>query len=200
MPPMQRVFLIIAACLALTLVGCGDDSSSSTTSSGGETTESAQEKASAIEEEFKEEEEAEAEKAAEEEAETEKAAEEEAAELPKLNVPSGPPPQKLVVKDLRQGSGPTAKAGDKATVHYVGVVYKTEELFDANWGKDEPFTFGLGAGEVIKGWDQGVQGMEVGGQRELIIPPGLAYGPEGVYPSIPPNSTLVFLVELLKVK
>jgi peptidylprolyl isomerase len=197
MPPMQRLFLIIFACLALFVAGCGDDSS--TTAGGGETT-SAQEKAEAIEEEIKEEEAAEAKKAEKEGAEARKAAEEEAGELPKPNVPSGPPPEKLVVEDVKQGSGATAKAGDEVTVHYVGVLYDGGELFDSNWKGDEPFSFKLGNGEVIKGWDQGVQGMKVGGRRELIIPPALGYGAEGIAPSIPPNATLVFLVELLKVK
>lgn len=195
---MPRVFLIIAACLALALVGCGGDSGS-TTASGGETT-SSQEKAEAIEEEYKEEEEAEAEKAAKEETEARKAAEEKAGELPELDVPSGPPPKKLVVKDVKQGSGATAKSGDEVTVHYIGVLYDGGELFDSNWKGDEPFSFKLGNSEVIKGWDQGVPGMKVGGKRELIIPPDLGYGSEGIFPSIPPNATLFFLVELLKVK
>jgi peptidylprolyl isomerase len=194
---MRRVFLIIAACFALVIVGCGD--SGSTTGSGGGT-EAAREKANALAEKYEREEEAEAEEEAEGEAEAEKEAEERAAKLPKLNVPPGPPPKKLVVKDVKEGSGATAKAGDEVTVHYVGVLYDGGEMFDANWEGDEPFSFTLGEGRVIKGWDQGVQGMKVGGQRELIIPPGLAYGPEGSYPSIPPNATLVFLVELLKVK
>ncbi|HEX6601895.1 MAG TPA: FKBP-type peptidyl-prolyl cis-trans isomerase, partial [Solirubrobacterales bacterium] len=107
---------------------------------------------------------------------------------------------KLEIKDVKKGNGPTAKAGDKASVYYVGVVYKTKEQFDANWDSGDPFTFTLGAGEVIKGWDRGVQGMKVGGERELIIPPALAYGNEGIFPSIPPNSTLVFLVKLLRVR
>jgi len=182
---MQRLFLIIVACLAVLLAGCGGDSSDSTTAGGGETAAESptQEENAAAEEE----------KEAEEE-------EEAAAELPRPNVPSGPPPKQLEIVDKKAGSGATAKAGDKVSVHYVGVVYATKELFDANWGADEPFSFKLGAQEVIKGWDKGVVGMKVGGQRELIIPPSLAYGPEGIYPSIPPNSTLVFLVELLAAK
>jgi peptidylprolyl isomerase len=183
MPPMQRLFLIILACLALVTAGCGDDSSSSTT--GGSET-AAQSPAS--------------EDGSGEEEEEEAAAEEEEAELPQVNVPKGPPPKKLVVKDLKKGSGATAKAGDKVGVEYVGVLYKTKELFDANWGGDEPFTFRLAAKEVIPGWDKGVQGMQVGGVRKLIIPPDLAYGDQGIYPSIPAYSTLVFLVKLLAVE
>ena len=191
---MQRVFLIITACLALLVAGCGSDSNS---------TEDARERASALAEKFEQEEKAEARKAAKAEAEAEaeeEAAEEEAADLPTPNVPAGPPPKKLVTEDMKVGSGAPAKAGDEVTVHYVGVLYKDGELFDANWGEDKPFSFNLGGGEVIKGWDQGVQGMKAGGQRELFIPPALGYGSQGVYPSIPPNATLAFLVELLKIQ
>jgi peptidylprolyl isomerase len=186
MPPMQRFFLIIFACLALFVAGCGDDSS--TTAGVGETT-SAQEKAEAIEAE-----EAEAKKAAEEEAEKV------AAEQPKVTVPSGPPPKKLVTKDLKQGSGAAAKAGDEVTVHYVGVGYDTKKEFDASWSRGEPFTFSLGSGGVISGWEQGIDGMKAGGRRELIIPPELAYGPAGSPPAIGPNETLIFVVDLLSVK
>jgi peptidylprolyl isomerase len=176
---MPRVFLIIAACLALLVAGCGSDSSSSTTAGGSETTSPS---------------------SAEESSTTEEASNEEAPEIPPVKVPKGPPPKRLVVEDKKKGSGKTAKAGDEVSVNYVGVVYKTKEQFDANWDSGEPFTFTLGAQEVIPGWDKGIQGMQVGGVRKLILPPALAYGNQGVYPSIPPNSTLVFLVELLAVK
>jgi len=187
---MRRIFLIILACLALFAVGCGGSSDS---------TQSAGEKAlEAVEREEK----AAAKKEKESEAAAKKTEEEEEkklAELPQPNVPSGPPPKKLVIEDKKTGSGPVAKAGDQVSAHYVGVLYETKKPFDANWGEEEPFSFKLGAGEVIKGFDKGIAGMKVGGQRELIIPPGLAYGSQGSYP-IPPNSTLVFLVELTKVK
>jgi peptidylprolyl isomerase len=186
MPPMQRAFLIILACLALFAGGCGSSSSSST--SGEETSAAASKEAEA--KEAKEKEEAKAEEEA-------KAAEEAG---PKVNVPKGPPPKKLEIKELRKGNGPTAKAGDEVSVQYVGVLYSTGKLFDSSWARGEPFSFTLGAHEVIAGWDKGVAGMKVGGRRELIIPPALAYGEEGVYPSIPPRSTLVFVVDLLKVK
>lgn len=116
---------------------------------------------------------------------------------PKVTVPKGPPPKKLVVKDLQAGTGPAAQAGDEVTVQYVGVDYKTGKQFDASWDRGEPFSFTLGGGEVIKGWDQGIEGMKAGGRRELIIPPGLAYGSQQVG-SIAPNSTLVFVVDLLE--
>ena len=190
---MQRLFLIILACLALVAAGCGDDSSS--------TTEEVREEAAALVEKEEKEEKAAAEKAAEEEAKAEEAAEEEAAELPQVTVPQGPPPKKLVIEDLKQGSGKAAKTGDEVSVRYVGVLYDDGEVFDASWGKEaEPLAIGLGAGGVIKGWEQGLQGMKVGGRRKLIIPPDLAYGSQGFYPAIPPDATLVFLVELVDLK
>lgn len=115
---------------------------------------------------------------------------------PKVNVPSGPPPKKLEVKDLEQGSGATVKSGDRVSVNYVGVNYKTGKEFDSSWSRGRPFTFTLGIGEVIPGWDQGVKGMKLGGRRELIIPPQLAYGAAGAPPQIPPNETLIFVVDL----
>ena len=102
-------------------------------------------------------------------------------------------------KEIVEGDGAEAKAGDEVTVQYVGVGYKTGEEFDSSWSRGEPFTFTLGAGEVIPGWDQGIDGMKVGGRRELIIPPDLAYGPAGSPPAIGPNETLIFVVDLLEV-
>jgi peptidylprolyl isomerase len=118
---------------------------------------------------------------------------------PKVTPPTGAPPKKLEVKELEEGSGAEAKAGDKVTVQYVGVNYKNGQEFDSSWSRSEPFSFGLGAGEVIPGWDQGVEGMKVGGRRELIIPPELAYGEAGAPPAIGPNETLVFVIDLLEV-
>jgi peptidylprolyl isomerase len=118
---------------------------------------------------------------------------------PKVTIPKGAPPKTLEKKELVKGTGPEAKPGDEVTVQYVGVDYKTGEQFDASWDRGEPFSFTLGAGEVIPGWDKGIPGMKVGGRRELIIPPELAYGAEGSPPTIAPNSTLVFVVDLLGV-
>lgn len=129
-----------------------------------------------------------------------KAAEPAEATKPKVTVPKGPPPKKLEEKELRKGSGAEAKAGDEVTVQYVGVGYKSGEQFDASWDRGEPFPFTLGAGEVIPGWDQGVEGMKVGGRRELIIPPNLAYGAAGAPPAIGPNETLIFVIDLLAAK
>jgi peptidylprolyl isomerase len=116
---------------------------------------------------------------------------------PTVKPPSGPPPTKLVVKDLIKGTGAVAKAGDSVTVNYVGVLYKSGKVFNASWEAKRPFPFVLGEGQVIPGWDKGVVGMRVGGRRELIIPAAEAYGKEGRPPSIPPNSALVFVVDLL---
>jgi peptidylprolyl isomerase len=116
---------------------------------------------------------------------------------PKVTPPSGPAPTKLVTKDLITGTGPEAKAGQTVTVNYVGALYKGGKVFDASWKRNEPFTFPLGKGQVIPGWDQGIPGMKVGGRRELIIPAVLAYGAKGSPPTIPPNAPLVFVVDLL---
>jgi peptidylprolyl isomerase len=116
---------------------------------------------------------------------------------PTVTPPQGAAPSKLVTKDLIVGTGPEAKAGQPVTVNYVGVLYKGGKTFDASWKRHEPFTFTLGEGKVIPGWDQGVAGMKVGGRRELIIPGPLAYGAQGSPPTIPPNATLVFVVDLL---
>ena len=121
-------------------------------------------------------------------------------EEPTVTPPSGPPPTKLETKDLIVGTGAEAKAGDTVTVNYVGVLYKNGKVFDASWKRHEPFTFVVGKGQVIKGWDQGIPGMKVGGRRELIIPSELAYGKTGSPPTIPANSALVFVVDLLGVQ
>ncbi len=110
-----------------------------------------------------------------------------------------PSDEKLVTKDLVVGKGAEAKTGDTVKVHYVGTLTDGKE-FDSSRKHNEPFVFELGAGRVIKGWDQGVAGMKVGGKRKLTVPPSLGYGARGFPPVIPPNSTLNFEVELLEVK
>lgn len=115
---------------------------------------------------------------------------------PQVKPPQGAPPKKLVTRDLEEGSGPAAKAGDEVTVQYVGVDYKSGKEFDASWDRGEPFPFTLGSGMVIPGWEEGIEGMKVGGRRELIIPPELGYGAAGSPPAIPPNETLIFVVDL----
>ncbi|MET0558049.1 MAG: FKBP-type peptidyl-prolyl cis-trans isomerase [Solirubrobacterales bacterium] len=162
--------LIVLACLALAVAGCGGDSDSSSSTSEAEGGAAKRDAAAA-----------------------------QNGTKPKVDVPSGPAPKKLVEKELIEGEGAEAKAGDEVTVQYVGVLYDNGEQFDASWDRGEPFSFTLGNSEVIAGWDQGVEGMKVGGRRELTIPPQLGYGSEEVGP-IPANSTLVFVIDLLAVK
>jgi peptidylprolyl isomerase len=118
---------------------------------------------------------------------------------PKVTVPKGKPPSNLVSKDLITGHGPAAGTGDLVSVQYVGVNFKGGKEFDASWKRGQPFQFQIGGGQVIPGWDQGVVGMRVGGRRELIVPPGLGYGPQGQPPTIQPNETLVFVIDLQKI-
>jgi peptidylprolyl isomerase len=123
-----------------------------------------------------------------------------AATKPEVSVPKGKLPKKLVVEDIKEGDGAAAEAGKQVTVQYVGVSALNGRQFDASWDRGEPFSFQLGSGGVIQGWDQGVEGMKVGGRRQLVIPPDLAYGPQGSPPSIGPNETLVFVIDLLSVE
>jgi peptidylprolyl isomerase len=176
MRTVKTLMLTIAVCAGLAIAGCGssDDSSSSSNETAGSTSATTTESTSS------------------EAAGGEKT-------KPTVTVPKGAPPKKLEIKELEKGSGPEAKSGDKVTVQYLGVDYKDGEEFDSSWSRNEPFSFGLGAGEVIPGWDQGVQGMKVGGRRELVIPPELAYGEAGAPPAIGPNETLVFVIDLLEV-
>ena len=118
---------------------------------------------------------------------------------PTVELPSGPAPTQLVVKDLKTGNGAEAKSGDRVSVQYIGVLYDNGSKFDSSYDHGQPFSFKLGGGQVIPGWDQGVAGMKVGGRRELIIPPGLAYGAQGQPPTIPANATLVFVIDLVSV-
>jgi peptidylprolyl isomerase len=114
---------------------------------------------------------------------------------PKVSIPSGPPPKKLVVKDLIKGTGPAATPSSTVNVQYVGELYKGGKQFDASWndGSGQPVSLPLSG--VIKGWQQGIPGMKVGGRRELIIPPSLGYG-STAQSKIPANSTLVFVIDL----
>ena len=122
------------------------------------------------------------------------------AQKPKVEVPQNEsPPTELVVEDLTEGTGPEAVAGKTVQVHYVGVAWSTNKQFDASWDRPGSFSFPLGAGRVIAGWDQGVAGMKVGGRRRMTIPPHLAYGRQGAGGAIKPNETLVFVVDLLGV-
>ena len=112
----------------------------------------------------------------------------------------GPAPEVLIIEEIIVGDGSTATSGTTAVVHYVGVSASTGEQFDASWDRDETFSFPLGAGHVIQGWDQGVQGMRVGGRRRLVIPAHLGYGENGAGGVIAPGETLIFVVDLIEVR
>jgi peptidylprolyl isomerase len=174
---VKALISIVALCALLAFAGCG--SSSSSTSSPESTASTASGESTAP--------------AKKPESATKKT-------KPKVTVPKGAPPKQLVVKELEEGTGAEAKAGNEVAVQYVGVNYKSGKEFDSSWSRHEPFVFELGTGHVIPGWEQGIEGMKVGGRRELIVPPELAYGEAGSPPAIGPNETLIFVVDLLAVK
>lgn len=210
---MRRVILI-GLCLTLLVTGCGGgDSSTTSSSSGGDTTSSTQAETTSPQQETtspKQETKSpqQAEKSASGQAEKPSSDQGEAPGAqqveepkkkktkPQVKAPSGAPPKNLVVRDIEVGTGPEAKAGDVVKVQYVGANYKAGKVFDASWDRGEPFTFTLGSGGVIPGWEQGVEGMKVGGRRELIVPPDLGYGAVGATGAIPPNETLIFIIDL----
>jgi peptidylprolyl isomerase len=170
MLPRRRTLALGLACAALAVAGCGDSDSEQEAKATATPTETATPEATPE------------------------------PTKPKIGKPSGKPPKQLVKKDLRVGDGPAAQPGQVVQVQYVGVSFKTGKEFDSSWDRGEPFSFPLGAQQVIPGWDQGVAGMKVGGRRRLTIPPDLAYGPQGAPPAIGPNETLVFVVDLLAVQ
>jgi peptidylprolyl isomerase len=120
-------------------------------------------------------------------------------ERPQIEKPEDDIPFELVADDIVVGEGDEATKGTKVSVHYVGVAFSNGEEFDASWNRGEPFEFKLGAGQVIPGWDAGVEGMKVGGRRKLTIPSAMAYGARGAGGAIGPNEPLVFVVDLLSV-
>ncbi len=183
------IILALCAALATAVTGCGGSSDSSTSSTESSASTEAGESSTKSGESSKESGES-----------VPKASPNEKKTKPTVTVPKGVSPENFATKEIEEGTGPEAKAGDKVTVQYVGVGYDSEEEFDSSWSRNEPFSFTLGAGEVIKGWDQGVEGMKVGGRRELLIPGELAYGAAGSPPNIGPNETLIFVIDLLAVE
>ncbi|MET8815712.1 FKBP-type peptidyl-prolyl cis-trans isomerase [Streptomyces sp. NPDC004549] len=118
---------------------------------------------------------------------------------PEIDFPGGEPPADLEIKEIWEGDGEVAQANDFVKVHYVGVAFSTGEEFDASWNRGMPLEFQLGVGQVIQGWDKGVQGMKVGGRRQLTIPAHLAYGDRGAGRAIAPGETLIFVCDLVGV-
>ena len=119
---------------------------------------------------------------------------------PEIDFPGDEAPSQLVVEDLKEGDGAEAGAGDTIKAHYVGVAHSTGEEFDASWNRGAPLEFRLGVGQVIRGWDEGIVGMRVGGRRRLTIPADMAYGDRGAGNVIKPGETLIFVVDLLGVR
>jgi peptidylprolyl isomerase len=183
---MRVIVLALCIALALAAAGCGgsSDSSSASPETSAKKEASAKEKGSA----------------SKEASSSPKASSAATRTKPTVTVPKQIAPTKYATREDIEGTGPEAKAGDQVTVQYVGVGYDSEEEFDSSWSRNEPLTFTLGVGEVIKGWDRGIQGMKVGGRRELLIPANLGYGAAGSPPKIAPNEALVFVVDLLAVE
>ena len=119
---------------------------------------------------------------------------------PTIEIPDTDAPAELVLDDLEVGTGPEAKPGQQVAVHYVGVAWSGGTEFDNSYDRGEPLVFGLGAGQVIQGWDSGIAGMKVGGRRRITIPPHLGYGARGAGGVIKPNETLVFVCDLVGVR
>ena len=122
------------------------------------------------------------------------------AQKPEIDPPEGAAPTDLEIVDLAEGDGAEATSGSTVSVHYVGVAHSTGEEFDASYNRGAPLDFRLGVGQVISGWDTGVQGMKVGGRRRLTIPPHLAYGDRGAGGVIKPGESLIFVVDLVDVR
>jgi peptidylprolyl isomerase len=120
-------------------------------------------------------------------------------EKPEIEFPGAEPPADLVITDVTEGDGAEATSGSTVSVHYVGVAHSTGEEFDASYNRGTPLQFRIGVGQVIQGWDEGVEGMKVGGRRQLVIPPHLGYGDRGAGGVIKPGETLLFVVDLLEV-
>jgi FKBP-type peptidyl-prolyl cis-trans isomerase len=176
---MRPLLTLLALLAVLALVACGDDDDSSepaAKSDGGATT------------------------AEEPSPSAQREALKDTSVKPVIPKPTGAPPRRLVKEDVVKGKGKPAKAGDTLVVNYVGVTFSTGSEFDASWDRGQAFPVPLGAGQVIEGWDRGLIGMRKGGRRILTIPPELGYGAEGYPPSIPPNETLVFVVDAVELQ
>jgi peptidylprolyl isomerase len=176
-----RMLTLIAVVAVLGLGACGDDDDDASGGSGGTATQqdTGTETTSPADAE---------------------AALKDTSKKPVIPKPTGSPPRKLVVEDIVKGKGAAARNGDTVVVHYVGMNFSNGQEFDASWDTGSPFPVQLGAGMVIAGWDKGLVGIKKGGRRKLTIPPELGYGAEGYPPDIPPNETLVFVVDAVDIQ
>jgi peptidylprolyl isomerase len=178
-PPPSRLLTLLSLLLALGVAACGDDDDEPAAQGGGDTQATTAEEPSPSEQ---------------------REALEDTSTKPEIPKPTGSPPRRLVKEDIVKGKGAPAKPGDVLVVNYVGVTFSTGDEFDASWDTGQPYPVQLGAGMVIEGWDRGLVGMRKGGRRMLTIPPELGYGAQGNPPAIPPNETLVFVVDAIDVQ
>ena len=176
-PMVRHLLMLLALVAVLGLAACGDDDEDSGGAEGGSTAADTQETPPPTPDETLS----------------------DTSTKPVIPRPSGSPPRKLVVEDIVKGKGPAAKNGSTVVVHYVGVNFSNGFEFDASWDSGSPFPVQLGTGSVIEGWEKGLVGIRKGGRRMLTIPPEMGYGAEGYPPDIPPNETLVFVVDAVSV-
>src|SRR5215217_1843328 len=174
---LRSVLILVAVVAMLGVSGCGDDDDDSSASGGSGQPKKQQTETTPPQEALKD-----------------------TSTKPMIPKPTGAPPRKLVKEDIVKGKGPAAKPGDTVVVNYVGVNFSNGQEFDASWDAGAPFPVQLGAGMVIEGWDKGLVGIKKGGRRMLTIPPEMGYGAEGYPPDIPPNETLVFVVDAVSIK
>jgi peptidylprolyl isomerase len=174
-PMLRRLLTLIAVVAVLGVGACGDDDESST--GAAQQQDAAQTETAPSEDALKD-----------------------TSTKPEIPKPTGIPPRKLVKQDIVRGKGPGAKPGDTVTVNYVGMNFSNGVEFDSSWDSGQAFPVQLGAGMVIEGWDKGLVGIRQGGRRMLTIPPEMGYGAEGYPPDIPPNETLVFVVDAVSIE
>ena len=172
---LRRVLILIAAVAVLGIAACGDDDDDANGGGSGDAQEQ-QTETTPSEDALKD-----------------------TSTKPVIPKPTGTPPRKLVKEDIVKGKGPGAKDGDTVVVNYVGLNFSNGVEFDASWDAGAPFPVQLGTGSVIEGWDKGLVGIKAGGRRKLTIPPEMGYGPEGYPPDIPPNETLVFVIDAVSI-